>query len=130
MKLALLWISLQGLEPATFLPEVGQEVVVLAKSAQGAPLRGLAVRVTRSGQDPMAVGSTDEHGRLAFKPEHEGSCELRANVPGARPEDPQIELVAVLQVQPTRRRQRLLYWTVPLGLLLCWHGLRRWRQIR
>lgn len=130
MKLALLWFSLQGLEPATFLPQVGQEVVVTARTALGAPIAGLAIRATRAGEDQAAVGSTDALGRLAFTPKHEGPCELRADVPGARSEDPQIELVAVLEVQPAKRRQRLLYWTVPLGLLLCWHGLRRLRQVR
>ena len=123
-----MWTLLQSLDPATFVPEVGHEVTVTAHAADSAPIAGLALFATRAGGFVVALGTTDAQGRIAFCPQEPGPHEVRAKVAGRRPDDPEIDLVTVLDVRPARSRARLLWWTMPLGLLLAWHGLRRLRR--
>lgn len=128
MALLALWALMQSLDPATFVPEVEQPVAITARGNDGAILAGLELVVTRDGAGPVRLGTTDASGRFVYVPREFGPHEVRAKVTGRRPDDPEIELVTVLDVLPARSRTRLAWWTVPLGMLLCWHGLRRWRR--
>jgi len=131
--LALTLVSLQALEPSTFLPMVDQELVVTARApdpaapTQKIPLAGLVIRLTREGTAERELGRTAADGTLRASVAVAGRCELRATLAAGVPGQPPVELVTPLDVVPAHDRRRWLWLSVPAALVMLVHALRRRR---
>ena len=111
----------QGLELEPTVGHPAEELVVRVTGSEGKPTAGVPVEVRTPSGELRKLGPSDRRGEVIYVPDDVGVYEFRARLTAGP--------LVVLTLHVVARPQRWLHavlWT-PLGLLLVWANLRRWR---
>ena len=111
----------QGLELEPTVGFPAEELVVRVTGSEGKPLAGVAVEVRTPAGESRGLGRSDSRGEVIYVPDDVGVYEFRARLAAG----PLIVVTCHVVARP-RRWLHAILWT-PLGLLLVWVNLRRWR---
>ena len=123
LLLAVLLLAPQRLDPPKHVSYVGEAVVLRAVDRSGEPAAGVPIRVLiGAAGDPVAIGKTDSGGELRYVPRVAGRFEFQ----GEFADCPLVIAVYHVAERPARWLYAVLL--TPLGLLLLWLNLRRWRR--
>jgi len=123
LLIAVLLLAPQRLDPPKHVAYVGDAVVLRAVDRSGRPAAAIPVRVRVAGAtEPVSIGVTNRDGELRYVPGAAGRCEFH----GQFPDGPLVIAVYHVAARPARWIYALVL--TPLGLLLVWLNLRRWRR--
>ena len=112
----------QGLELEPTVGFPAEELVVRVTGPEGRPLAGVSVEVRTPAGGRWELGRSDRRGEVIYVPDEVGVYEFRARLAAG----PLIVITCHVVARP-RRWLHAVLWT-PLGLLLVWANLRRWRS--
>lgn len=116
-----LLLSWQRLDTVDRVSYVDDEVVVRAIDTKGDPVAGLEVWARTPSNARANMGATSALGEVSFLPEESGRYEFSAQFPRG----PVVIAVYNVVERPTRWLYAL--FLTPLGVLLVWSNLRRFR---
>jgi hypothetical protein len=123
--LAALALLCQSIEPAPAEAEVGDDVRVVVRSADGRVVPGAAVEVRVPDGQVLALGRTAPDGAVDYCPSESGTHELRVVLPaGAPASDPPVLVIRPFAVRPKWDRWGYVLVCVPAGVVLLWRTLR------
>lgn len=113
----------QRLDPPERVCHPGERVVVRAIDREGKPQAGIAIEVRTPTGESRPVGSTDDAGAVGFTPETAGRFEFRGTFPSG------VSVIAVYHVVEEPRRWLWAVVLAPIGLLLVYSNLKKWRRV-
>ncbi len=113
----------QAFEAVPELGEVGTEVELAVRAADGGVMPGVEVRGYLPSGEPVELGVTGADGSVRFRPAVSGRYELEARFP-----DSDSRLIAPYRVMPARRSGVYVWIYIAAGAGLLFGSLRRWRR--